>query len=268
MTHIGHVVGLYVYPVKGLSGQQLHQVTLEKQSGFPGDREFALARPGGDYRRSSGKAFPKTQFFMLACNERLAGLTTHLDPTTRRFTVAVGGHVVHEAFWDTDEGRRDSTELFARVLDLPPGQVPLIAREKDRRFTDVSVVSDTMMQAISIINLASVRALEERIGRPLDPLRFRANVYVDGWPAFAELGLLGDSSTVGREIRLGNVRLRAVLNTRRCAATEVNPRSARRDIAVPRMLFEHYGHSEMGVYGETLVGGGLAVDDPAELPGP
>lgn len=265
-AHRGQVVGLYVYPVKGLSGQQLDQVTLEKQSGFPGDREYALARPDGDYRPGSGKAFPKTQFFMLARDERLAGLTTHLAPATQRFTVTVGGHVVHEASWGEEEGRHASAGFFARVLDLRPGQVPLIAQETGRRFTDVSVVSDTMMHAVSIINLASVRALEERVGRSLDPLRFRANVYVDGWPAFAELGLLGDSPSIGKEIRLGNVRFRAVLNTRRCAATEVDPRTARRDIAVPRMILEHYGHGEMGFYGETLDYGDLGVGDPAELP--
>jgi uncharacterized protein YcbX len=258
---------LYVYPVKGLSGQRLDQVALEKHTGFPGDRGYALARPDGDYRPGTGKAFPKTQFFMLARDERLAGLTTHLAPATQRFTVAVGGHVVHESFWNEEEGRHAAAEFFARVLDLPPGQVPLIARQEGRRFTDVSVVSDTMMQAVSIINLASVRALEERIGQSLDPLRFRANVYVDGWPAFAERGLLDDSSSAGKEIRLGTVRFRAVLHTRRCAATEVDPRTARRDIAVPRMIFEHYGHSELGFYGETLEDGDLGVGDPAELPG-
>lgn len=266
MTHRGRVTGLFVYPVKGLSGQPLHQTTLKARAGFPGDREFAFARPDGDYRPHSGKAFPKTQFFMLARDERLAGLTTHLDPVTRQFDVTVGGHVVHESCWGEESGRHASSEFFARVLDLPAGQVPFLAHEVHRQFTDVSVVSDAMMHAISVINLASIRALEERIGRPLDPMRFRANVYVDGWPPFAELDLLGTSSTPGKQIRLGDVALQAVLNTRRCAATEVDPRSARRDIAVPRLLVEHYGHSDMGVYVEALGGGDLSVGDPAELP--
>ena len=58
-----------------------------------------------------------------------------------------------------------------------------------------------------------------------------------------------------------------MLNTRRCAATEVDPRTARRDIPVPRMIFDHYGHSELGFYGETLEDGDLRVGYPAELPG-
>ena len=33
---------------------------------------------------------------------------------------------------------------------------------------------------VSIINLASVAALETVIGLPVHPLRFRANLYVDG----------------------------------------------------------------------------------------
>jgi len=45
---------------------------------------------------------------------------------------------------------------------------------------------------ISVINLASLRDLEARLGRPVDPLRFRANLYVEGWPAWAGVnGLRG-----------------------------------------------------------------------------
>lgn len=265
MGHRGHIVGLYVYPVKGLSPQSLEGVEVRRQQGFRGDREFALARPDGDYRADSGKAFPKTEFFMLARNERLAGLRTHLELATKRFTVSVGGHAVHQSSWAESDGRDHSARFFARVLDLPAGQVPVVAHEADRRFTDVSVVSDVMMQAISIINLASVRALEERIERSIDPLRFRANVYVDGWPAFAELDLLDPARGRPLEIRLGSARLEPVLNTGRCAATEVNPVNARRDLEVPRLIFENYGHSEMGVYGEAVTDGVLAVGDRADL---
>jgi uncharacterized protein YcbX len=39
---------------------------------------------------------------------------------------------------------------------------------------------------VSIVNLASVRDLGAALGRDLDPLRFRANLYVEGWPAWVE----------------------------------------------------------------------------------
>ncbi len=50
--------------------------------------------------------------------------------------------------------------------------------------------SDVARKVVSIINLASVRAIENMVGAPVHPLRFRANLYVEGWPAWHEFDLL------------------------------------------------------------------------------
>ncbi len=253
----GAVDSLYVYPVKGLSPEPLDAVRLVKGEGFPGDREWALARADGAYRPGTRKPVPKDQFHVLVRDDRLAGVQTTLRGG-RRLSVGVGGHTVLDADLESEQGREDVSAFFARMLDLPADRAPVIAREPGRRFTDVSVVSDPMMNAVSFINLASVRALEERTGTVIDPLRFRANIYVDGLPAFSELDL------VGTEILVGEVRFTAVLNTGRCAATEVNPRTARRDIAVPRLLIEHFGHRELGFYGKVTGGGTIRPGDAVE----
>ena len=117
------------------------------------------------------------------------------------------------------------------------------------------MVSTALMNAVSIVNLASVRAFAERIGAPVDPLRFRANIYVDGWPPFSELEL-GDG-----EVTIGAVRLKVTMRTKRCAATEVNPVTARRDIPVPRLLVRTYGHPDMGVYADVLTDGTVRPGD-------
>ena len=255
---VARVEAMYVYPVKGLSGTPLARVDLEEGRGFPSDREYALARPDGAYDASRTEPLPKDQFFMLARNRRLAGVDTSLDPATNRFVARVRGHVVLDVNFGTDSGRKDFSALFARMLDLPAGTGPILARAEGRRFTDVSVVSEQLMHAVSIINLASVRDLEDKIGRTLDLRRFRANIYLDGLAPWAELNL------VGHEIELGSgVRLRAALNTRRCAATEVDPTTTVRDVAIPRLLMEHYGHSEIGVYATVVAGGELGVGDHA-----
>ena len=49
---------------------------------------------------------------------------------------------------------------------------------------------------ISLINLASVRDIERVAGRPVDPLRFRGNIYVDGWQAWSELDMVGATLTM------------------------------------------------------------------------
>ena len=72
-------------------------------------------------------------------------------------------------------------------------------------------------------------AIETVAGAPVHPLRFRGNLYVAGWPAWHEFGLLGQEIAIGRERAL-QVTKRIV----RCAATDVDPDTGIRDLAFPR----------------------------------
>ena len=83
---------------------------------------------------------------------------------------------------------------------------------------------------MSIINLASVAAIETVLGVPVHPLRFRANLYVEGWPAWHEFALLD------REIAIGDARLKVTKRIVRCAATNVDPDTGIRDLAIPSTL--------------------------------
>jgi uncharacterized protein len=109
---------------------------------------------------------------------------------------------------------------------------------------------------VSIINLASVAALEGVIGAAIDPLRFRGNVYVSGWPAWHELDLVGQEIAIGAAARLAVVK-RIV----RCAATNVDPDTGIRDLAIPAALMATYGHADCGIYGEVVTPGDIALDD-------
>src|SRR5690606_37210408 len=110
-------------------------------------------------------------------------------------------------------------------------------------------------QYVSIVNLASVRALEAFVGMPVDPLRFRANFYVDRWPAWHELDL------VGSDLASEKARLRVVSQITRCAATEVNPTTAERDLNIPKKLQKGFGHVFMGIYAEVIGAGRVEVGD-------
>ncbi|WP_158967229.1 MOSC domain-containing protein [Chachezhania sediminis] len=249
----GKIAALYHYPVKGLSPQQLDRVSLTPGEGFPHDRVFGFARHNSGLDPDNWRPLPKNRFLVLMTDAALAGLKTHYDPATGAFTIREGGVLKLETTLDTAEGADAAVDYMATYLDLPPGNRPSLARGGDNRFTDISVVSAQMMNAVSLINLASVRDFEKKTGNAVDPLRFRGNIYFDGWPPLAELGL------VDREISLGNVRLRLCLRTRRCPATEVNPVTAERDMAVPKLLQQSYDHSDMGIYGEVIQGGTLTA---------
>ena len=91
--------------------------------------------------------------------------------------------------------------------------------------------SDVAKKVVSIINLASVAAVEDAVGSPVHPLRFRANVYVTGWPAWHEFDLLGSEIAIGPKARL-----KVVKRIVRCAATNVDPDTGIRDLAIPHTL--------------------------------
>ncbi len=255
------VEGLFVYPVKGLSPQPLSSVQLEPGRAFPFDRLLALARPDGPYAPGLQHGISKRSFYVLVAEARLAGLDTHLDGATDVLTAAVRGHRVLTADLSHEQGREDALAFFARVLDLPDGVLPVLARDPGRRFTDCAPDSDRAMEFVSVVNLASVDDFARRIGAAVDPLRFRGNIHLAGLPAWEELGL------VGREFTLGGVRLRGTSVTQRCAATEVRPGSPVRDLPVPRLLMSTYGHAYMGVYAEVVDGGLLARGDVLERGG-
>jgi uncharacterized protein len=140
-----------------------------------------------------------------------------------------------------------------RVVEAP-GHAFADARPKPNASTD---------KYVSLINLASIRNLEAKLGIAVDPVRFRANVYFDGPPAWRELEWMERDLTLRPTTgSLGDgARLRVVAPITRCAATEVNPATAKRDIPMVQQLMRHYGHNLMGVYAEVVEAGGIAIGD-------
>ena len=127
-----------------------------------------------------------------------------------------------------------------------PGHAFADARRKPNATTD---------KYVSLINRASIAALEAAMGVPVDPIRFRANVYFDGVTAWSE------HDWINSEISLGGARLRVISPITRCAATQVNPVTAKRDLDIVAALGRAFGHINMGVYAEVVAGGEIAVGD-------
>ena len=115
--------------------------------------------------------------------------------------------------------------------------------------------SDVARKVVSIINLGSVRAIENMVGLTVHPLRFRANLYASGWPAWHEFELLGQT------LAIGAARLKVVKRIARCAAINVDPETAVRDLEIPAALTRRLGHADCGVYAEVMGAGDIAVGD-------
>ena len=245
---------LYRYLIKGLSAEQLDRIEVKAGQGFPRDRQFAITNGTWDYSEDEYAPRPKTDFLALMKHESLAVLKSKV--VGDRLTIRTPDGATFEASLQDETGRDQISQFFVRYLGKSTGGTPRVVSSKRFRFTDVSVSSPSLMESVSLINLASVRELEAQIGQPLNPLRFRANIYFDGARPWEELNWLD------REIRIGHIRARVLRRTRRCAATNVNPDTGIRDRSIPQALLKTYGHADLGVYAELLEGGELTVGLP------
>lgn len=254
---------LYRYPVKGLTPEPLERVRLARGQGFPVDRHYALALPETEFDERAPAAVPKTKFLMLAKNERLAALRTRFDDASGTFSVSdrAGAPMAHGHLGDP-AGRAALEEFFHGYAKDELSGRPRLVHAPGHQFTDVSVVSETMMRAISLINLASLRAVEKAAGKPVHHLRFRANLYFDGAEPWAEFDWMD------KEIAIGGTALRIIFRTKRCPATQVNPETAERDIDTPRVIRRAFGYADLGVYAEVLGDGEIKPGDIIEAPRP
>lgn len=246
------------YPVKGLSGEALQMLDLIAHEGIAGDRAVAIAREPGAFDPASPKARSKMHFLMLVKDEALAALTTRFDPASRILVIEQGGVGVLGECIDTEVGQKAIATFFKSYL-AKDGLEPQIVFAPGHKFTDISVVSAEKMRAISLINLASIRALETATGKPIDTRRFRANLCFDGVPAWDEL------NWVDRDLQIGGAMARVVKRTKRCPATDVNPDTAMRDMNLPADIRQHFGHYNMGIYAEVQTSGNVAIGDPLLL---
>jgi uncharacterized protein len=245
-----HIDALYRYPVKGLSPQKLEFAELESNGYFPGDRLLALENGPSGFDAEAPVHQPKIKFLMLMRNARLASLETRYDDASGILTVAAQGKEVAQGDLGTKSGRAAIEAFFDDFCaDELRGAVRLLKAPQGFRFTD------SKSGFVSLGNLASIRAIAGTIGRTVDPLRIRANIYLDGLEPWEELAL------VGKYLRAGNARLEVLKRIDRCAATGVEPGSGRRDMDMVQALRESLGHIDCGVYARVIQGGTLRQGD-------
>lgn len=249
------IASIYRYPVKGLSPERMEVVELAEGSYFPGDRLFAIENGPSGFMPEAPSFQPKIKFLMLMRNERLAALDAIYDDAAGELVVRHEGTEAVRGDLRTPEGREAIEGFFQRYSRYELRGAPRVLQAPQGfRFVD------TTEGFISLINLASCRALGEIIGQPVDPLRFRANFYLDGMEPWEEFDL------VGQTIEIGNhVRLKVTQRIFRCAATNVDPVTARRDLDIPGTLMRSFGHTDCGIFAEVLEGGLVAEGDSVRI---
>lgn len=243
------IQSIHRYPVKGLSPEPLPSVTLNKGKPLPNDRRYAIENGPSGFDPADPKYFPKTFFLMLMRDERLAALRTRFDDESHVLTIRHDGKDVVRADLETKAGRSAVEAFFKDYCAKELKGPPKVLTGGDHSFSDVA------RKVVSIINLASVTALEDLTGQAVDPLRFRGNLHVTGWPAWGEFDL------VGKTLALGDARLSVTKRIQRCAAINVDPATAARDLNLPHTMMRGLGHMDCGIYAEVVAGGRIAAGD-------
>lgn len=249
----GTIAALYRHPVKGFTPEPVENAVLSSGAAFPGDRLWAVENGPSGFDPAAPAWVSKMKFTVLAAIPGIASIRTRWDAQNGRFHAQAPGA---EAF-SGDLSDATDAALFALWLSRQlgedvRGELRVLAAP-GHRFTDHP------LGHVSVLNLASVRDLEARLGQRVDPLRFRANIWVEGWPAWAE------NAWVGRDVRLGAAKARVFSQIVRCAATCVDPDTAERDVEIPAALKQFYDHLWCGVYVHVTQDGALTSGDPAGL---
>lgn len=255
----GRIAALYRHPVKGFTPELLDAVVLAAGAHFPCDRIYSVEDGPSGFDPQAPQHLSKMKFAVLAKIPELARARTEYDEASGRLSVVVDGGVPFLGKLTTAEGRTAFERWLEGFLEdqVPDdcfGPLRVLAAPGAHRFMD------SRKGFVSVLNLESVRDLEARLGQPVDPARFRANVLVEGWAPWSEYGL-----EPGRTIRLGGAELTLLQDITRCAATHVDPRAGIKDIDMVPALHGAYGHICCGVYAEVVDGGAVKVGDEARV---
>jgi uncharacterized protein len=254
---VGHITRLCRYPVKSLAGETLEHAFVGF-AGVYGDRIYAVRRGG------AGKGFPyltaREQPEMLRYQPAFQQPDRMAAPPNLAEAQAIGSGAtpLYAPAVDTGLDVRtpagdvlaiDDPLLLDRLTPAGRGDGDLDLLRSDRSLTDC--------RPISLISLETIAQLEAEVGTPLDPRRFRANVYLrlEGGAGFAEDGW------VGRRLRLGD-KAEIVVTGRdgRCKMITLDPDTGTALPALMRRVTEHH-EGKAGIYAAVVAEGIVRTGD-------
>ncbi len=246
---MANIASIVRFPIKGMCGVPISSVVLTEREGLPLDRAYAIENGGSRFDAQSPKWLPKTNFLQLMRNEKLASLKLDFDEATHTLTLFRDSKQVARGALQTKLGRQMVEQFLSAYMKADLRGPPRIVCAPGHSFTDIAA------KALHLVNLESVRDLSRIVGTDLDPLRFRANLYFEGVPAWEE------RNWIGKTLACGVARLQVFDETGRCEATSVDPTTSQRGVSVPSILERTWGNNNFGVYAKVVSSGAVATGD-------
>ena len=243
------VAQIWRYPIKSHGREALDRVTLTAGQTMPWDRAWAVAHETATADNTAWAVC--ANFNRIIKVPGLAAITSRLDPEAKRLTLSHPDRP-DLTFWPDD----DPEAFLDWVRPLMPE-----GRGQSTRFVHVPGrgMTDSEIPSITLCNLASHRAVEQKLGRRLSTHRWRGNIWIDGLVPWEEF------EWMDREVRIGDVTFAVRERTDRCPATFANPETGQRDTDLLEILNEGWGHEDFSVRAVVSTGGTLAQGDKVEL---
>ena len=240
---------IWRHPIKAHGAEALNAVALTAGKTMPWDRAWAvvheLSKVDGSEWASCGN------FSRGAKAPALMAITATFDEASHRITLTHPNRPEIIINPDTD-----STAFLDWVRPIMPEN-----RSASARIVQAAErgMTDTDFPSISLNNLASNRAVSEKLGVDLSPLRWRGNLWIDGLAPWEEF------DWVGKRVRIGSVEFDVKERITRCMATTANPVTGLRDADTLSALQDNWGHKQFGVYGIVVTTGKIALGDKFEV---
>lgn len=236
---------IWRHPIKAVGRERVTRAILRPDEALPWDRHWAIAHEAA--RLTDGWNACRN-FIRAASSPRLMAVSCTLDEESATLTLR---HPDQPDITVAPDADPEALIAWLRPLSNPDRPAPAhVVALPGRGFTDSGTAG------VTIGSLASHKALEARIGRPLSRHRWRANLWIDGLDPWQEF------EWVDREIRIGEATLLVYGRTERCRATEANPDTGQRDTDTLGALRE-LGHQDFTVKAKVITEG--AIFEGAEL---
>ena len=249
-----HLAAIYRHPVKSLGSEPLERVTLAAGEALPGDRAYAVAHGNSAFDPAKPEWERCGNFLRVANIPALARPTITYDPDSRILALYDDGPSVTFDL-STGEGR----EALASWMGKAAGTI-LPGPHTVAEVPGVSL-TDARNQCPSIMSLASLRDLSEMVGAPLDPRRFRGNLWIDG----DDLEPWAELSWLGRTVDIGDVVFEVVKPIERCLATAADPETGKRSDNPLPALKARGDDPLFGVLANVRETGIVRVGDPVRI---
>ena len=248
---MAHVTDIFRHPLKSHGREALKQVLLSKGKTMPWDRCWAVAH---DASTADGSTWvPCVNFSRGSKAPSLMAIEAKLDEATETLTLS---HPNQKDFTFQPNDERQLSGFLAWVKPLMPS-----GRAQSARIIHVPErgSTDTDYPSISINSHASLRAISDKVGMPLSPLRWRGNIWLDGLNPWVE------HSWLDQRFRIGTVVFEGVEPVVRCLATTANPKTGERDADTLGALNDGWNHQNFGLYARVIKSGKISIRDTLEL---